>query len=47
MNRNTQRIIAGLLVFLMVATLLVGILASASDGGGSERQPRPPAGEPN
>lgn len=31
MKRNTQRIIAGLLVFVMIATVLAGIFASTGD----------------
>ena len=35
MKKNTQRIIAGLLVFLMIATLLVGIFANTNSSSGS------------
>ncbi len=35
MKKNTQRIIAGLLVFLMIATLLVGVFANTNSGSGS------------
>lgn len=31
MNRNTQRIIAGLLVFAMIAGIVIAIFASAAD----------------
>jgi len=36
MKRNTQRIIAGLLVFVMVATVLAGVFA-----GGGDSSPAP------
>jgi hypothetical protein len=41
MKRNTQRIIAGVLVFLMIAALFVGIFASqsASDPASTQSYP--------
>ena len=35
MKKNTQRIIAGLLVFLMIATLLAGVFANTNSDSGS------------
>jgi len=41
MKRNTQRLIAGILVFLMIAALFVGIFASqsASDPASTQTYP--------
>ena len=34
MNRNTQRIVAALLVFAMIAGIVIAIFGSAADGLG-------------
>lgn len=41
MKKNTQRIIAAFLVFLMIATVLAGIFASTGD---SSIEPSPVSG---